>query len=357
MTTFNNNRPQRPLLVRFGALGDMVILTVAIQALWRRFGMPVDIVASGPWTEPLLAGQPGVGNIYLVGSRRRAYWLSPDQWQLVRQLRARGSGPTWMAETDADKAMWLLHRAGWRDAEVCHMAALPPPNADEHYCERMQRFANLTPLSLAGNAARLDTLSAPHCVLQVDDGQRAALTSWLSTKGLVNRPYILIQAGNKRTMRRGARQRASNTKYWPEENWAAVLRGLRERHPDHAVLLLGTPMEAALNQDILQLANINDAHNVANEVPIPRLMALADAAAGMISVDTGPAHVAAAVGCRVVTLFGAMNPAFYAPRGPGAPSRPVVGMVEGQRSMLGITVEDVLCAWQQVDRSRNILKA
>jgi hypothetical protein len=40
----------RPLVVRFGALGDMVILTVLIRHLYARFGQPVDILASGAWT-------------------------------------------------------------------------------------------------------------------------------------------------------------------------------------------------------------------------------------------------------------------------------------------------------------------
>jgi len=334
---------QRPLLVRFGALGDMVILTVTIRALWRRFGMPVDIVSSGPWTLPLLGDQPGVGNIHLLASRRRPYLLSPDQWQLVRELRARGPGPTWMAETNSEKAMWLLKRAGWDDSEICHLADLPPK--PEHYCDQLQRFANMTPKSL--HNAPADEITLPRCELQVNEQKRADLMRWLHDRDLANRPCILIQAGNKRTMRRGARQRSSNTKYWPEENWAAVLHGLRELHPQHTLLLLGTPQEAELNQDILRLANINDAHDVANEMPIPRLMALAERAAGMISVDTGPAHVAAAVGCRVVTLFGAMNPAFYAPRGPGLPSRPVVGTLNGQQSIQGIQPDEVLRAWQE----------
>jgi len=43
----------RPLLVRFGALGDMTILTVMIRRLYERFGVPVDIVGSGGWTRPV----------------------------------------------------------------------------------------------------------------------------------------------------------------------------------------------------------------------------------------------------------------------------------------------------------------
>ena len=34
----------RPLVVRFGAMGDMVIVLGLIESLYRRFGVPVDVV-------------------------------------------------------------------------------------------------------------------------------------------------------------------------------------------------------------------------------------------------------------------------------------------------------------------------
>ena len=44
--------------------------------------------------------------------------------------------------------------------------------------------------------------------------------------------------------------------------------------------------------------------NAADDLPIPRLVALLARAAGLITVDSGPAHAAAAVGCPLVVLFG-----------------------------------------------------
>ena len=85
---------ERPLAVRCGAFGDMVLLTALIRVLHARFQSPVDIVTSGPWSEPLLRGQPGVGEIWSVRSRKTPYWLSADQRRVVRQLaRARRRAP------------------------------------------------------------------------------------------------------------------------------------------------------------------------------------------------------------------------------------------------------------------------
>src|SRR5580658_8561206 len=110
----------RPLVVRFGALGDMVILTVAIRHLHARFGQPVDIIAAGDWTGELLGGQPGVGEIHAMGSRKRPFWLSRQQQRLTSWLRARGPGPTWLFDHDNHKICDLLTRAGWTPSYWCH---------------------------------------------------------------------------------------------------------------------------------------------------------------------------------------------------------------------------------------------
>lgn len=339
----------RPLVVRFGALGDMVILTVLIRHLYARFGQPVDILASGGWVRPLLQDQPGVGNIYVIRSRNTPYWLSSEQREMVKVLRKRGAGPTWLADHDNRKTTWLLQRAGWTPAHWCHYQGLrdvPGP----HFCDLFLRFAYRNPPALGGNDLPLIATDA-YGQLLVNDQQRQELDAWLTSRGLANQQLILIQVGNKRTMRRGLRKRSSNSKYWPEANWTAVLRGLRELHPDHAILLLGVPQEAALNDDIMQLAGVDNIHNVANELPIPRLIALCAQAAGMISVDTGPAHAAAAAGCPVVALFGKSEPRTYLPKGPGLASYAVTGMVGNERSMLGIEPPAVIQAWRELKKA------
>jgi heptosyltransferase-2/heptosyltransferase-3 len=132
----------------------------------------------------------------------------------------------------------------------------------------------------------------------------------------------VVQVGNKRTMRRGDRRRSSNTKYWPEAHWAQGVRTLRALHPAHALVLLGVPSEHALNEEIRIACADPDVINAADELPIPRLLALLERADAMLSVDTGPAHAAAALGVPLVVLFGAAEPALYRPR--AAPGTTVI---------------------------------
>jgi len=215
-------------------------------------------------------------------------------------------------------------------------------------CDLWQRFAFRNPPVLGGTDLPLPILERAHGILEVTPRGRDELAVWLQSRQLGSQPLILVQVGNKRTMRRGSPTRTSNSKYWPEESWAQVLRRLRELHPTHAIVLLGVPQEAALNDAILAIARIQNAFNVAGDVPIPRLIALAERAVGTISVDTGPAHVVAATGGSVVTLFGKSNPETYAPRGPNTRVVCLTGMHAGEPSMLGITVDQVISAWRSI---------
>ena len=142
---------------------------------------------------------------------------------------------------------------------------------------------------------------------------------------------------------------AVNNKYWPLERWAEVLKFLRQRHPRHAILLLGTGPEYELNRQLASLAGVQGLHNVADDLPIPRLLALLDRAEGLLSVDSGPAHAAAAVGCPQVVLFGKALPSLYRPRGTAQPDVQLLrGELEGAPNMLGIDTREVIAAWSRL---------
>jgi heptosyltransferase-2/heptosyltransferase-3 len=338
----------RPLAVRCGAFGDMVLLTALIRVLHARFGTPVDVLTSGPWSEPLLRGQPGVGEVWSLRSRKTPYWLSTGQRRAVRALTARRTGPIWYCDAN-DDARKLLERAGLPETlmvDVRDHALMPA----EHATEQWRRLAQLNPGDASASGPTLTDAElaavAPGCCLAVSDSQRRDRAAWLRTRGLSSAPLILVQIGNKRTMRRGLKRLAVNNKYWPLERWAEVLRHVRAQYPRHELVLLGAGPEFELNESAARLAGISRVHNAADDLPIPRLVALLERARGLITVDSGPAHAAAAVGCPLVVLFGKALPSLYRPWGvAGADVRVIRGEVDGEPDMLGIEPRSVIDAF------------
>jgi heptosyltransferase-2/heptosyltransferase-3 len=264
----------------------------------------------------------------------------------VRWLRERGPTPTWFCQTDP-AARHLLRRAGVPDEMICDIADVPRV-ADEHAARWWLRFADETPPCLTQPARRPSRHADSRARLHVGEPMRQGLRVWLQKHGLLGHPLLLIQAGNKRTMRPLYRKRRTNTKYWPEERWASVIRAIHEHDPEKRVVLLGTHAEHALNEEIRVRAGVPVVHNVARDMPIDVLLPLLEIAHSMISVDTGPAHAAAALDCPQVTLFGEASPTQYFPGGERTLATVLTGEFEGRASMMGIQVRAVIDAWMNL---------
>ena len=348
-------RDLTPLVMRFGAMGDMILLVPMLKLLQQRYTQACDVVGSGPWTVPLMARTPACGAVHLLTSRRAPYWFNRSQWQLVSALRKRRPGPVYVFESD-DKSHELLRRAGIGPEWICSLRDLPR-RPDEHIAAHAMRLARQTPRALAGGRIP-EVAGEPDTRLKVTEDDRRDLEAWLRRRGLAGAPLVLIQSGNKKTMKGGPRQRGSNVKYWPEANWAAVITGIHCILPASRMILCGAPSERALAEDIAKLvpeasANLSIA---TDDLPIPRLLALQERAHSMVTVDTGPAHAAAAMGCPEVVLF-TRNPlceaSLYAPLPTSAPVKILLPPDPApDASLASITPEAVVRAWHELVTAR-----
>jgi ADP-heptose:LPS heptosyltransferase len=334
-----------PLVMRCGAFGDMVLLTVLLEQLHARLGLPVDVIASGSWSEPLLAGHPSVGRLYLLRSRRTPYWLSRGQRALVAALRARGAGPTWFC--DRGEGRELLQRAGIPDDYICDSTAYPFLEG-ENFADRYLRLGGYSPRAFTGLLPAAPPGVSRAARLVVTDDARRELDGWLAGRGLSGRAFMVIHPGSRHLARRRLRPRSGASKYWPEARWAEVVRAVRAERPDQAIVFSGTAAEHSLNAQVLRLAAVPDVCNAAGELPVSRLLPLLERARSLISVDTGPAHAAAALGCPTVALFGHVDPWLYRPGGATTPAVPLTGTVDGTPNILGIDPAQVIAAWQRL---------
>ncbi|MGA7822970.1 MAG: glycosyltransferase family 9 protein, partial [Steroidobacteraceae bacterium] len=130
--------------------------------------------------------------------------------------------------------------------------------------------------------------------------------------------------------------------------WAAVVRGVRAHRPLDAIIFSGTRAERSLNDDVMRLAGVSDLHNAAGDLPVARLLPLFERSRSLISVDTGPAHAAAALGCPTVALFGHIDPWLYRPGGATTPAATLTGRIDGVPNILGIGPERVIAAWLEL---------
>jgi heptosyltransferase-2/heptosyltransferase-3 len=350
MPPHGNSASASPLVVRFGALGDMILLTPLLHKLHQRYGKPCLLLGSGAWMQPLFDGHPDVGGMLQLRSRRRPYLVDIQQWRLVAALRQQPFGPVYVCDERAiEKVRWLLARAGIAK-DRCVFVGDYPMKPDEHWVDRFLRFGDATPAAFSAEAFPCnpqEALYAPN--LKVSESERADLMGWLEHRGIAQKPLVLLQPGNKRTLKRGRWGQLGDDKTWPMANWAELIRAIAGDIPGAAIVLCGAPPEAGLLNDIRQAAAVDAMHVAADDLPLRRLFALLERANGMISIDTGPAHAAAALGCPLVVLYGAASRSNWLPRSPTGSPVLALGGPPYSTSVSDIAVDAVLTEWHKLD--------
>ena len=101
-------------------------------------------------------------------------------------------------------------------------------------------------------------------------------------------------------------QRARNFRNWSIENYAAVITHLESRY-DARVILTGGPSDLEREYGT-QLATGSAALNLVGQSTLTQLAALIARANLVICPDSGPAHMATALGTTVIGLYATSNP-------------------------------------------------
>jgi Glycosyltransferase family 9 (heptosyltransferase) len=350
-------RPLTPTLFFFCRLGDMVMVTRMLSLLHRRYGRPCQVVGTGSWTPSTYAGNPDVAGVWAF-HRHLPFLLDPAWGPVRRALRASTPGPIYVCERhyrQLPRIRRMLLLAGVDRRRCVFLTDRPvkgPVKETEHLVDRMVKLGARTPPSLTPEdyptpaAASLD---GPR--LYVLEQERDERDAWLRSQGLLGRELIVIQPGNHRTMGpRRARWRRLNTddKWWPLERWAELLQRIHRARPDAVMVLRGAQEEVPMLHEIRSVTNL--ACVVVVGTTLRQLYALCQAASSMISVDSGPAHAAAALSVPLVVLYGAESPLYWLPRSPTG--SPVVG-VGGpplSRRVDQLSVDAIFEGWCSVAR-------
>ncbi len=339
-----------PTVFFFCRLGDMVMVTRMLNLLHRRYGHPCQIIGTGSWTPTTYEGNPDVSGVWAF--HRHLPFMLDAAWRPVRRaLRASAPGPIYICERHYRQLPRIRRMLRWSniDPERCVFLTDGPVIPGEHLVDRMVKLGARTPPSLRAAAypvPPVETLDGPR--LYILETERANRDAWLRAQGWLGRELVLIQPGNHRSMGpRRERWRRLNTddKWWPLERWAELLRRIHSARPEALLVLRGSQEEVPMLHEILAQTRLPDSAAVAVGTTLRELYALCDAASSMVSVDTGPAHAAAALSVPLVVLYGAENPRHWLPRSPaGSPVASVGGPPQSHRAD-AIPAEAVFAAW------------
>ena len=144
-----------PIAIRFGRLGDMVLLGPLLNLLHRRYGNPCWLIGSGPWSRQLYGGQEDVARIWSLVGRHTPLLLGPTWWRVIWALRHSGKSPIYVCETSASHALKRINallRLARIEPERCVFLRENDADANEHRVDGLLRFGKQTPPALQAEA-------------------------------------------------------------------------------------------------------------------------------------------------------------------------------------------------------------
>jgi heptosyltransferase-2 len=276
-------------------VGDAVMATPALRAL--RVAHPeAEIALLGPsHHEGLLRGVPHFDSYLPVRGKRVR-----DVWRRSREIAGRGFDWAVILPDSPRSALesWLARiprRAGYaRDPlrRVMLTDRLPTPTENGRrvaisMIERYQRITRVLGVPDAGDRQEL----------QVHDPSRERVAKQLAELGAGEASILLVTPGASYGV----------SKLWPPESFATACDEISRRHGLLPVILPApNPEEEAIARDVA--SRTRERSLLAAPGSLEDLKAIVERATLLLTNDTGPRHVAVALGRPVITVMGPTDP-------------------------------------------------
>lgn len=140
----------------------------------------------------------------------------------------------------------------------------------------------------------------------IKEENRIKANEWLVKRGLHGKPFVIIHPGCGPS---------GLCRAWPKERFAEVAVRLVEK--GFLIFLSGTPMEQPIIDFIIKRNHGTNIYSLVGELEFYDYVALLDEASLLLTNDTGPMHLGAALKVPTLSLFGPENPERYKPYGDG----------------------------------------
>lgn len=276
----------RICVVRLGGMGDILLSTPAARALAQRYGTDQIDYVVGPGMATALRGIPYVREAIVFDRRRDAApaayaafcaGLRARRYDLFVNFQpsAKTLGMMWLSGAPARIVFRKDRRVQTATGKVRHAI-------DDFLKE-------LVPLGIADADRAMDFSVTPE--------DAAGADAILAAAGIApDAPLVAMNPAGTRDINR-----------WPPERFAGLSDALAQRLPGHARVLVGGPGDRELAATVAGHARA-PLVDLSGRFDVHQLGATLRRASVFVTGDTGPLHIGAAVGARLVCLSGAADP-------------------------------------------------
>lgn len=289
-----DNRSSRVLIIKHGALGDMILATGPMKAIRAHHPQAHIVLLTTRPFAAMMAKAPFIDEVW-IDDKPRA-WQFGKLADLIKVLNSPRFD--WVYDLQTSGRSTRYFKLFIKPKPQCSSLAKDashrhhtPERTSLHTIERQKQQ-----LSIAG----IDAVPPPDM-------------SWLAEEATIDdvmiddQKLVLLVPG-------GSAHRPE--KRWPAERYAELANRLIAS--GHRVALLGAGAEAEILSIIeSSVTDRQNLINLCNRTSFAQIAALAGRAAYAVGNDTGPMHIIAACGCPCSVIFNtsASNPDLCAPRG------------------------------------------
>ncbi|MDE2867818.1 MAG: glycosyltransferase family 9 protein [Chloroflexota bacterium] len=287
--------PRSVLIVRFDLMGDVVnALSAAVAARERWPHAHLAFMAPPAW-QPIVRRCPAIDEVIPFDGGTVTHWpavLDPSAWasaaRVLRAVRAREFDVAVSVYGPIAGAVVALSRARWR---VGYRAEAPAWSFDQ---------------ALPGhrhNGGPHEARLATNLIQHTDPAWQTVQAETESDLAAdLPRPLVVLHPGAAH----------GEAKRWPDEHWATLARELEPEVGTLAVVGLTDARRTAT-----ELAKSAAIHDLTGQTSLDELIDALAVADVVVSTDSGPGHLARALGRPVVMLHGPTDIAIH---GPGDPT-------------------------------------
>jgi lipopolysaccharide heptosyltransferase II len=293
-------------------LGDILFTFPFIKTL--RFAFPdtaISCIVSPNFAE-LLTNNPWTDNIYILSNRNtvRSYMAL---LQLVHRIRKKDYGMCFFQTFSKRRALLakmanIKERVGFVSIPGSLTLRIPAPPPDIHMIDQILHLTKSMGL-------KPDSTSYEYFISDNDLNQAHNL---LVSRGWGMRKLVTLNPGAK-----------WDGKRWPSDYFCDLGRRILQRFTDFEIILTGDNRDLPIAEKIAHKLSTSKCHNLAGKTDLNQLAAIFKMCSLVISCDTGPLHLASAVGANTIGLFGPTFPEVTGPRGTGV-NIVIREMVEGK---------------------------
>lgn len=302
--------PRKALILHPCCISQVMLATPLLAVLKRAYLQARFDWAVSDWARPAIAGNPHLTELISTGETAVSQLSWSQLHTLIQQLRQE-QYDTCFIPSRSSLLSYVAWRAGIpqrvginaRAQGFAHTLPVLPPAGERH--------AAVVYLALA-KAIGIDTSAEGRLPMAFypSDAARTAVTKRLidEMEWLGDVPLVIMHPGGGTGW-----GNPDKNKQWPVERLVRLGNYLVRKHKAR-LLLVGSRQEESLAADIVGMMPVPVA-DWTGRVSLSEIGALGEMADLYVGNDTGPTHIAAAVGCPTLAIFGPSDPAISAPYG------------------------------------------